>query len=93
MPSVTFANAGHRRRRTILRPQIRLQTMLVAIAVLCIQLALQYLDVSETGLTDDAVVRLAPLCNLAGLNIRGTQISDGGFKRLQRALPECQICR
>ncbi len=54
---------------------------------------LQYLDVSETGLTENAVVRLATLCNLAGLNIRGTQISDNGFRRLQLALPECQICR
>lgn len=54
---------------------------------------LQHLDLSHTQISDRAVGDLAQMRSLAGLNLRGTRVSQAGLDRLRRALSECQISR
>jgi hypothetical protein len=54
---------------------------------------LQSLDLSYTRITDAGLEHLRGLTNLALLNLRDTQVTDGGVKKLEEALPNCKINR
>lgn len=54
---------------------------------------LQYLDLSDTQITDEAVYGLIQMQSLEGLNLRGTEVSDDCIRRLRLALPGCQISK
>jgi hypothetical protein len=43
--------------------------------------------------TDAGLKQLAGLKSLQWLNLRGTQVTAAGVKKLQEALPGCQIIR
>ena len=49
------------------------------------------LDLSHTEITDACVSDIIKLTKLQCLNLKGTQLGDGGKKRLTRALPECDV--
>ena len=53
--------------------------------------ALQWLDLSETSVSDTSVPELGLLTSLRRLDLWDTQISEGGIATLQRALPDCAI--
>ncbi len=44
---------------------------------------LEYLDLSDTALTDDGLARLAGLTELRNLSLSGTRISDAGLEQLK----------
>jgi Leucine-rich repeat (LRR) protein len=54
---------------------------------------LQWLDLSLTLITDSGVPLLGKLKNLQRLNLWGTRITDAGVRKLQKALPRCEIIR
>ncbi len=54
---------------------------------------LQTLYLNNTRVTDAGLEHLTELAQLRELYLRGTKVTDNGVKRLQRALPRCQITR
>ena len=52
---------------------------------------LKMLTLACTKITDAGLFYLQGLNNLKELNLRGTGISDDGIKKLQQALPNCEI--
>ena len=52
---------------------------------------LAYLDLSETQIADAGLDDLKGLTNLAFLDLREAQVTDEGVKKLQQALPNCEI--
>lgn len=54
---------------------------------------IEELDLTDARVTDAAVGDLAKLSGLKKLLLRGTQVSESGIARLQRALPRCAIER
>ena len=54
---------------------------------------LEWLNVGETDVNDEALAFLHECKSLKYLNIAETGISDGFVKALQESLPECEITR
>jgi hypothetical protein len=54
---------------------------------------LESLDLSGTQITDAGLDHLRGMSQLAQLTLEETQVSDSGVKKLQVALPNCQISR
>ena len=54
---------------------------------------LQYLDLEGTKVTDAGLVHLKGLTNLQTLILTDTKATDAGVKKLQAALPKCDIVR
>jgi hypothetical protein len=54
---------------------------------------LQTLHLRDTMITDAGLTHLKGLSNLKELNLYGTSVSDEGVKKLQQALPNCEIFR
>ncbi len=52
---------------------------------------LEYLNVADTDITDKSVSILSQISSLRALNISGTRITEEGIRKLQAALPGCQI--
>ncbi len=52
---------------------------------------LQALCLNNTQITDAGLVYLRGLQQLKSLNLTGTSVADAGVKKLQQALPNCQI--
>jgi hypothetical protein len=52
---------------------------------------LRSLDLSYTRVTDTGLVHVEGLPGLEVLNLRNTQVTDEGVKKLQEALPDCEI--
>jgi hypothetical protein len=52
---------------------------------------LEYLDLHYTNLTDAGLEHLVGLTTLRHLDVRVTQVTADGVKKLQRALPKCKI--
>lgn len=52
---------------------------------------LQYLDLSDTQITDEAVAELSQMESLTVLNLCGAKLSADGIQRLRCALRDCQI--
>ena len=44
-------------------------------------------------MTDAGLKELAPLKDLAMLNVFGTRVTDAGVRELKKALPGCQVVR
>ncbi len=55
--------------------------------------SLRELGLAQTQVTDAGLQHLEVLTGLTGLSLSGTQVTDEGVKKLQRALPNCQIIR
>ncbi len=53
--------------------------------------SLQWLMLDDTRVTDAGLENLACLGQLKGLTLRGTRVTDKGMKKLQQALPNCEI--
>jgi hypothetical protein len=54
---------------------------------------LQILNLSDTQITDAGLEQLHGLTQLRELRLRGTRVTPEGIRRLQHALPHCQIER
>jgi hypothetical protein len=54
---------------------------------------LHYVDLQHTQVTDAGLEHLKGLSQLQTLYLRGTQVTDAGVRRLQEALPKCEIQR
>ena len=52
---------------------------------------LTWLNLGGTPVTDNGLEHLSELTNLKFLELRGTKVTDEGTKRLQGALPKCDI--
>ena len=52
---------------------------------------IDYVGLHNTKVTDVGLEHLEGLTNLKRLNLVNTQITDEGVKKLQKALPNCQI--
>ena len=52
---------------------------------------LLYLGLNNTKVSDAGLEHLKGLSQLQGLSLDSTQVSDAGVKKLQQALPKCQI--
>lgn len=52
---------------------------------------LQVLDLADTNISDSSIPTLGEFKHLFRLNLSGTLVTDSGTKRLQKALPKCQI--
>lgn len=52
---------------------------------------LQHLDLNGTQVTDAGLVHLRGLANLQQLILNRTRVTKGGMKKLQQALPNCDI--
>ena len=52
---------------------------------------LQLLDLRSTKITDDGLNHMKGLTNLSWIDLRGTQVTTYGVKKLQQALPNCDI--
>ena len=48
-------------------------------------------DLSYTKVTDAGLEHLKGLTNLLSLNLKRTKVTDTGVKKLQHALPRCEI--
>jgi hypothetical protein len=55
--------------------------------------SIERLDITDAKISDSAVNDLITLTGLKQLILNGTQITDVGIERLQRALPECEVIR
>jgi Leucine-rich repeat (LRR) protein len=55
------------------------------------QLSILWLD--HTAVTDAGLEHLKGLTQLQTLDLSGTNVTDEGVKKLQQALPKCQIVR
>ncbi len=53
--------------------------------------ALEVLWLTRCRITDDIIPVLAELKNLRELNVRNTEVTEGGIERLHQALPGCRI--
>jgi len=51
----------------------------------------EYLNVANTDITKKGISILSQLSSLQGLDISGTKITEEGIRKLQAALPDCQI--
>jgi hypothetical protein len=49
------------------------------------------LKASDTNITDESISILSQLTSLRRLDISGTKITEEGIRKLQAALPDCQI--
>jgi hypothetical protein len=54
---------------------------------------LNILNLEGTHVTDAGLMHLAALRNLQGILLGGTQVTEAGVEKLQRALPKCTIHR
>jgi hypothetical protein len=54
---------------------------------------LEWLDLSETAVSDESVTKLVQLRSLRKLDLWDTQVTLEGQAKLQRALPGCAIAR
>ena len=54
---------------------------------------LEVVYLNGTKVTDAGLVRLKPMTNLEFLDVRGTMVTAEGVKKLQQALPRCEIRR
>ena len=54
---------------------------------------LEVLYLNHTRITDAGLVHLEGLTNLEYLNLEQTHVTDEGVKKLQEALPDCEIIR
>jgi len=54
---------------------------------------LRSLDLYDTNVTDAGLEHLKGLTNLRYLGLRKTNVTDEGVKKLQQALPKCEIHR
>ena len=54
---------------------------------------LEYLDLTDTDVTDHSIPLLARLKKLRYLHLTHTLVTDEGAQRLQRPLPACKIIR
>ncbi len=54
---------------------------------------LEVLNLSDTQITDAGLEQLTGLMRLRQLCLRGTGVTDEGVRRLQQALPNCEIER
>jgi hypothetical protein len=54
---------------------------------------LQDLWLTRTNVTDEGLEHLTGLTNLRWLNLNETKVTDEGVKKLQKALPNCEIIR
>ena len=64
------------------------------LAGLCEPRYLESLDLSQTQITDDGLVRLAELKGISYLALRGCpDVTDEGVERLRKALPGCKVYR
>ena len=52
---------------------------------------LEYLNLSYTEVTDAGLVHLEGLTKLSWLWLQGTKVSEDAVKKLQQALPGCNI--
>jgi len=52
---------------------------------------LQHLNLTDTKITDTGLVHLKGLTNLEVLLLRRTKVTPAGVKKLQQALPNCDI--
>ena len=52
---------------------------------------LRVLDLQDAPVTDAALIHLQRLKSLRSLNLRGTNLSAPAIKKLQNALPQCNI--
>ena len=52
---------------------------------------LEWLDLSQTGVTDASVKDLKQLKNLRVLRLENTKVTDAGVKELREALSNCRI--
>jgi hypothetical protein len=50
-----------------------------------------YLDLTNTQITDAGLVHLEGLNSLVWISLRETQVTSEGVKKLQKALPDCEI--
>ena len=53
--------------------------------------SLETLDLGSTGVTDAGLEHLKGLGNLRTVRLHGTNVTDEGVKKLQQALPNCEI--
>jgi hypothetical protein len=51
----------------------------------------EWLDLSATEVSDAGLEHLEGLTNLRHLDLTGTKVTDEGVKKLQEALPNCEI--
>ena len=54
-------------------------------------LSVGILDLSNTNVTDAGLERLKGMSNLEELDLTGTKVTNEGVKKLQQALPNCEI--
>jgi hypothetical protein len=52
---------------------------------------LQYLNLAQTRVTDAGLEHLRGLKQLETLHLEGTGVTEAGVKKLQQALPKCEI--
>ncbi|HUT13695.1 MAG TPA: leucine-rich repeat domain-containing protein [Thermoguttaceae bacterium] len=52
---------------------------------------IEELDLRFTQITDAGLDQLKGLANLRSLNLSRTQVTEEGVRRLQQALPNCEI--
>ena len=52
---------------------------------------LRVLNLRRLPIDDDDLQYLQALTDLEELDLRGTQVTEEGVKKLQRALPNCEI--
>lgn len=64
-----------------------------ALAILYRFRELRSLNLRDTPITDAGLHHIAALRRLEQLDIRGTRITDDGLRKLQEALPHCEITR
>jgi hypothetical protein len=53
----------------------------------------RFLDLTNTGVTDEGLAHLHGMTDLRRLFLTGTQVSDAGVSALQRTLPKVDITR